>query len=108
MRTSVRQHAPADYRTIMRVAYWDTTVTPVTLCTMALDRDSLTPLYLQLAGDLRARIDSGQLTGRIPPIVDLAADYDVSEATVRAAVQVLKDDDIVGTSRGRGTFVKRT
>ena len=72
---------------------------------MTLDRNSLTPLYEQLARDLRDRIRSGELSGKIPPIVDLAADYDVSEATVRTAISVLKDDGIVGTSRGRGTFV---
>ena len=72
---------------------------------MTLDRNSLTPLYQQLAGDLRNRITSGELTGKIPPIVDLAADYDVSEATVRTAISVLKEEGVVGTSRGRGTFV---
>lgn len=72
---------------------------------MTLDRNSLTPLYEQLAADLRQRIRGGELSGKIPAIVDLAADYDVSEATVRAAVQVLKDEGTVGTSRGRGTFV---
>lgn len=74
---------------------------------MALDRDSPDALYLQLADDLRERIRSGNLAGRIPPIVDLAADYDVSEATVRTAISVLKEEGTLVTSRGRGTYVAR-
>lgn len=73
---------------------------------MTLDRNSLTPLYEQLAADLRQRIASGELRGKIDPIVDLAADYEVSEATVRMAIGVLKDEGVVGTSRGRGTFTR--
>ena len=78
---------------------------PATMYCMGLDRNSLTPLYMQLADDLRQRIRKGDLTGRIPAQPDLAADYDVSEATVRSAIDVLKEEGTLGTSRGRGTFV---
>lgn len=74
---------------------------------MVLDRNSPDPLYVQLADTLREQIRSGRLTGKIPALVDLAADYDVSEATVRTAIAVLKEEGVLTTSRGRGTFVSR-
>ena len=72
---------------------------------MVLDRQSPDALYVQLASDLRERIRTGDLTGRVPSIKDLSADYDVSEDTVRMAISVLKEEGTVVTSRGRGTFV---
>lgn len=74
---------------------------------MVLDRQSPDALYVQLASDLRERIRTGDLTGRVPSIKDLSADYDVSEDTVRMAIGVLKDEGAVVTSRGRGTFITR-
>jgi GntR family transcriptional regulator len=87
-----------------RAAYWDSGSQNATLCCMALDHDSPEALYMQLAAELRQQIRSGRLTGKIPTIIDLAADYDVSEATVRSAIAVLKEEGVVATSRGRGTF----
>lgn len=88
-----------------RAAYWDSGGRNATLCCMALDHDSPEALYVQLAGELRQQIRSGTLRGKIPTLVDLAADYDVSEATVRTAISVLKEEGVVATSRGRGTYV---
>ena len=72
---------------------------------MVLDRQSPDALYVQLAETLRKLIRTGKLTGKIPTIEDLAADYDVSEATVRKAIDELKQEGVVRTSRGRGTYV---
>lgn len=82
----------------------------VTLCCMAVehvDRDDPEPFYLQLAAILRARIGRGDLSGRLPSWVDLAADFDVGDSTVRHAIAVLRDEGLVVTRGGKGTYVAR-
>ena len=68
--------------------------------------DSPTPLYQQVAGLLRARIESGELTSRLPSLRTIAQEYGVSHITAEKAMQVLRDDGLVVTVVGRGTFVK--
>ena len=72
-----------------------------------IDKTAPEPLYRQLADLLRGQIERGQLPQRtaVPSLVKLAADYDVSVITVRKAIQVLKDEGLIITVSGRGTFV---
>jgi GntR family transcriptional regulator len=66
-----------------------------------------TPVYVQLAAILRDQIQSGELQPRrpIPSIRTLQQTYGVSDGTVKEAVQVLRDEGLVRTVRGRGVYV---
>ncbi|ROO50872.1 regulatory GntR family protein [Micromonospora sp. Llam0] len=61
----------------------------------------------QVADALKVRIDSGDwLPGRkLPGEVTLAQTYGVARGTVRAALDVLREEGRVVTFAGRGTFV---
>lgn len=63
------------------------------------------PPYLQVAGILRERIDSGELTGRIPSERTLAQQFGVAVSTIRKAIKVLREEGAVQTHQGWGTRV---
>ena len=67
-----------------------------------------TPLYVQLANILRALINSGELKPRelLPSESHLQQQYGVPRGTVRTAVGILRDEGLVVTIGGRGTFVR--
>jgi DNA-binding GntR family transcriptional regulator len=67
-----------------------------------------TPLYVQVADAVAARIKAGELKpGQpIPSEKTLQQDYGVARGTVRQAVAVLRDRGLVITVPQRGTFVK--
>jgi DNA-binding GntR family transcriptional regulator len=67
-----------------------------------------TPLYIQLAEILRQMITSGELQPRstLPSESYLQEEQGVSRGTVRMAMAVLRDEGLVVTISGRGTFVK--
>lgn len=75
---------------------------------MTIDRDGPVPPYQQIADVLRRRIESGQIPAgrRIPSLVELEQEFDVARDTLRKAVQVLKDEGLVETVTGMGTYVK--
>jgi GntR family transcriptional regulator len=66
-----------------------------------------TPLYIQLANILRDMIKSGELQPRAPLPSEsyLQQEQGVSRGTVRMAVAILRDEGLVVTIGGRGTFV---
>jgi GntR family transcriptional regulator len=66
-----------------------------------------TPLYVQLADVLRGMIESGELQPRalLPSESYLQQEQGVSRGTVRMAVAILRDEGLVVTIGGRGTFV---
>jgi len=66
------------------------------------------PLYTQLADILRERIKSGELPPRslVPSESYLQQEHGVSRGTVRMAISILRDEGLVVTISGRGTFVK--
>jgi DNA-binding GntR family transcriptional regulator len=72
-----------------------------------LDRDSPVPLFEQLAALLKAEIDSGVITARLPSELTLTQRYGVSRGTAHRAVMILVDAGYVRISRGKGTFVVR-
>lgn len=71
-----------------------------------LDRDSPEPLYRQVAGDLRRRIASEGLA-RLPSLLAICQEYDVSRPTAESAVALLVDAGEAVVVPGKGTFVKR-
>lgn len=65
--------------------------------------------YLQLADILRQRIADGTYRpgAKIPPLLDLQAEFGLSSMTVRRGVRVLADEGLLIRVPGRGTFVAR-
>jgi len=74
----------------------------------SIDRDAGQPIYAQLADILRRQISSGAFRpgDQLPSEAMLVRTYGVSPMTVRRAIKLLADQDVVSTSQGRGTFVK--
>jgi GntR family transcriptional regulator len=66
-----------------------------------------TPLFVQLANVLRGMIESGELQPRAPLPSEsyLQEEQGVARGTVRKAVAILRDEGLVITIGGRGTFV---
>lgn len=72
------------------------------------DRDrNRVPLYLQVASVMRQRIETGHWGegDKISTIEELEAEFKVARITVRQALDLLRDDGLVESIRGKGTFV---
>ncbi len=72
---------------------------------MGIDADSPEWPYQQVAERIRERIRAGELGPRLPSYMTLAHQLDVSPMTVQRAIGVLRDEGLVVTYPGRGTFV---
>lgn len=72
-----------------------------------LDRSSPLPLWAQIEADLRRRLRSGAFDERFPGEHELVAEYGVSRHTVRDALRRLRDQGILDSGRGRGTWVRK-
>lgn len=72
---------------------------------MQIDETSPEHPYLQLAGLLRAEIESGKITSQLPSITQLTEQTRLAVGTVRRAINVLVKEGLVETVPGRGTFV---
>src|SRR6478609_11233472 len=72
-----------------------------------LDRDASMPLYLQLAGLLRGRIESGELKPdqKIPSENELNRMYGISRMTARQVLAQLVNEELLFRVQGKGTFV---
>lgn len=64
-------------------------------------------LFAQIAEQLRAQIDAGDLEPgeRLPPAVDLAAALSVNQHTVLRAYGVLREEGLIELRRRRGAVV---
>lgn len=67
------------------------------------------PMYLQIAEDLRSRIESGELVrgAQLPTELELRELYSASRNTIRDAIDSLKVRGLIETRPGQGTFVTR-
>ena len=74
---------------------------------MKIDNDSPEHPYVQLAGLLRKRIKAGQIGPRVPSIMELAEESGLAPATVKRALALLREEGLIETVPGRGTFVHR-
>jgi GntR family transcriptional regulator len=74
---------------------------------VTIDRDAVMPLFLQLAGILRGRIESGEYPAgrRIPSRLELEQEFDLAPGTVVKALDTLKTEGLLISQQGRGTFV---
>ena len=61
--------------------------------------------YMQVADDIARRIDDGEITLKLPSERALAEEYQVAYTTVRHAMQILRERELIVTIHGRGTFV---
>lgn len=74
---------------------------------MKIDNNSPEHPYVQLAGLLRERIKAGQIGPRVPSIMELADQSGLSAATVKRAIGLLREEGVIYTVPGRGTFVRQ-
>jgi DNA-binding GntR family transcriptional regulator len=77
----------------------------VTVCDVGIDKGAPDWPYQQAAARIRERIAAGELGPRLPSYMDLAHELGVSPMTVQRAIGVLRDEGLVVTRPGRGTFV---
>jgi len=66
-----------------------------------------TPMYQQIAEDLRAQIETGKIArgSQLPTELELGARYNASRNTIRDAIKRLTGLQLVETRPGQGTFV---
>jgi GntR family transcriptional regulator len=74
---------------------------------MVMRRSNQIPLYWQLYEDLRSSIESGhyKVGDQLPTEADLSRAYSVSRITVKHALRLLVQDNLVERIQGKGTFV---
>ena len=74
---------------------------------MAIRHDSAVPVYRQLAAILRDEIASGRLApdSPLPSESRLMQEHGISRDSVRKAVTILREEGLVVTVKGKGTYV---
>lgn len=74
---------------------------------VSIDRDSHTPFYMQIFGQIKRQIISGEIMPgfRLPPERKLAESLGVNRTTVLNAYRELKAEGLVGSRVGQGTVV---
>ena len=72
-----------------------------------LNKNSSVPLYQQLIDEIKSQITQGDLKegDKIPTEVELSEIYNVSRITIRKAIELLVEDEILIKRQGIGTFV---
>jgi GntR family transcriptional regulator len=72
-----------------------------------INREGATPIYVQVADVIAARIASGEYAPDrpIPSEIHLQQEFGIARDTVRAAVGLLRERGLVVTVRGKGTYV---
>lgn len=74
---------------------------------LIINNSSMTPIYEQLMGQIKAQIMSGERKegDMLPSVRALAKDLRVSALTVKKAYDELEREGFVSTVHGKGTFV---
>lgn len=75
---------------------------------MPINQQGAEPLSAQVKADIKRRIQAGDFPvgDKIPSLRALAADYEVAELTVHAAVKELQFEGVLQSASGRGTYVR--
>jgi DNA-binding transcriptional regulator YhcF (GntR family) len=73
-----------------------------------IDHGSSTPLYLQLAALLRAQIEDGTISSRLPSVKSLSQEHGVSHITAEKALTKLRDEGLINSVIGKGYYVTGT
>src|SRR6185503_6297114 len=68
---------------------------------------SRVPLYIQVASVMRRRIETNQwMPGqKISTLVELEREFEVARVTIRQAIDILRQEGLLHSQQGRGTFV---
>jgi GntR family transcriptional regulator len=68
---------------------------------------SRVPLYIQVASVMRRRIETNQWAPgqKISTLVELEREFEVARVTIRQAIDVLRQEGLLHSQQGRGTFV---
>lgn len=61
--------------------------------------------YVQLAARLREQIATMAKGDRLPSETEIEQGYDVARGTIRKAFQVLRDEGLIVTVHGKGSYV---
>ena len=71
------------------------------------DPQSATPVYVQVADILRSRIQSGRLLPDrpVPSEAQRQQEFGVARGTARQAIALLREQGLVVTVKGRGSYV---
>ena len=64
------------------------------------------PLYIQVASVMRRRLETREWHPgeKIPTLVELEREFQVARVTVRQAVDILREEGLLRSQQGRGTF----
>ncbi len=66
------------------------------------------PRWRRISDDLLRRVQDGEFTDWFPGELALAEEYEVSRGTIRQALSPLREQGIVGSGRGRQSYVINT
>jgi DNA-binding GntR family transcriptional regulator len=71
------------------------------------DRRGPVPVYKLVAQQIRRRIDNGELRPghAIPSEAEIVAEHQVARITARLAIKHLRDEGLIYTIQGKGSFV---
>jgi GntR family transcriptional regulator len=74
-----------------------------------IDPEGMTPVYVQVADIIAARIERGELVPNrpIPSETAMQQEFAIARGTARKAVELLRGRGLVVTVAGRGTFVAK-
>lgn len=69
---------------------------------------SSVPVYVQVANILKERIERGELLPDrpVPSEAQLQQEFGVARATARKSIGLLREEGLVITIKGRGSYVK--
>lgn len=73
-----------------------------------MERRAGIPAYLEIASDCRARILDGRLPAgaKLPSESELMRSYSVSRIVAKMAINVLRNEGLIVSRKGKGSFVK--
>ena len=77
---------------------------------MTLKRDAQIPLYQQMANEIKAQIASGELrqNEQLMTEMELSREFGVSRITVRKALELLVEEDILSKRQGVGASPEKS
>lgn len=73
---------------------------------MSVDHDAGGPVWMQLAQILRDQIADLPAGAMLPSVRTLMQTYEVSDGTVKRALRQLRDEELITTYQGRGSYVR--
>lgn len=75
---------------------------------ITLDKDSETPLYIQITNHIKELIEENEIEDdKLPSIRQLAKQLEVNNVTIVSAYKQLEQDGFVYSKKGSGTYIKR-